>query len=83
MLAPLWDGALFDAGRALFSTTLTTRRCSPPVDVRRMAMTYSDTQLFIDGGWTPAADGATIDVVNPASGSAVSPRRASSISIVR
>jgi succinate-semialdehyde dehydrogenase / glutarate-semialdehyde dehydrogenase len=31
-------------------------------------MTYSDTQLFIDGAWSPAADGATIDVVNPASG---------------
>ena len=31
-------------------------------------MTYSDTQLFIDGAWGPAADGATIDVVNPATG---------------
>jgi len=33
-----------------------------------MAMTYTDTQLFIDGVWGPAADGATIDVVNPATG---------------
>jgi succinate-semialdehyde dehydrogenase/glutarate-semialdehyde dehydrogenase len=33
-----------------------------------MAMTYSDTQLFIDGAWTPAVDGVTIDVFNPASG---------------
>jgi succinate-semialdehyde dehydrogenase/glutarate-semialdehyde dehydrogenase len=33
-----------------------------------MVMTYSDTQLFIDGAWSPAADGATIDVVNPATG---------------
>jgi len=33
-----------------------------------MAMTYTDTQLFIDGAWAPAADGATIDVVNPATG---------------
>jgi succinate-semialdehyde dehydrogenase/glutarate-semialdehyde dehydrogenase len=33
-----------------------------------MAMTYSDTQLFIDGAWASAADGATIDVVNPATG---------------
>jgi len=31
-------------------------------------MTYTDTQLFIDGAWGPAADGATIDVVNPATG---------------
>jgi len=31
-------------------------------------MTYTDTQLFIDGAWAPAADGATIDVVNPATG---------------
>jgi len=31
-------------------------------------MTYTDTQLFIDGVWGPAADGATIDVVNPATG---------------
>ena len=31
-------------------------------------MTYSDTQLFIDGAWASAADGATIDVVNPATG---------------
>ena len=31
-------------------------------------MTYSDTQLFIDGAWAPAVDGATIDVVNPATG---------------
>jgi succinate-semialdehyde dehydrogenase/glutarate-semialdehyde dehydrogenase len=33
-----------------------------------MAMTYTDTQLFIDGAWAPAADGATIDVINPATG---------------
>lgn len=31
-------------------------------------MTTTDTQLFIDGAWSPAADGATIDVVNPATG---------------
>jgi succinate-semialdehyde dehydrogenase / glutarate-semialdehyde dehydrogenase len=31
-------------------------------------MTYTDTQLFINGAWSPAADGATIDVVNPATG---------------
>jgi succinate-semialdehyde dehydrogenase/glutarate-semialdehyde dehydrogenase len=31
-------------------------------------MTYTDTQLFIDGAWAPAADGATIDVINPATG---------------
>jgi succinate-semialdehyde dehydrogenase / glutarate-semialdehyde dehydrogenase len=29
---------------------------------------YSDVQLFINGSWTPAAGGRTIDVVNPASG---------------
>ncbi|HEY0315574.1 MAG TPA: NAD-dependent succinate-semialdehyde dehydrogenase [Sphingomonas sp.] len=28
----------------------------------------TDTQLFIDGAWSAAADGATIDVVNPATG---------------
>jgi succinate-semialdehyde dehydrogenase/glutarate-semialdehyde dehydrogenase len=31
-------------------------------------MTTTDTQLFIDGAWGPAADGATIDVINPATG---------------
>ncbi len=31
-------------------------------------MTYHDTSLFIDGAWAPAADGATIDVVSPATG---------------
>ena len=29
---------------------------------------YSDVSLFIDGAWTPAAAGRTIDVVNPATG---------------
>jgi succinate-semialdehyde dehydrogenase/glutarate-semialdehyde dehydrogenase len=29
---------------------------------------YSDISLFIDGSWTPAAGGRTIDVVNPATG---------------
>src|ERR1700761_8985363 len=29
---------------------------------------YSDVQLFINGSWTPAAGGRTIDVVNPATG---------------
>ncbi|HVY14495.1 MAG TPA: NAD-dependent succinate-semialdehyde dehydrogenase [Rhodopila sp.] len=29
---------------------------------------YSDVTLFIDGAWTKAAGGRTIDVVNPASG---------------
>ncbi|WP_220129647.1 NAD-dependent succinate-semialdehyde dehydrogenase [Sphingomonas chungangi] len=31
-------------------------------------MSYSDTQLFIDGAWAAAAAGATIAVVNPATG---------------
>ena len=29
---------------------------------------YSDVSLFIDGGWTKAAGGRTIPVVNPATG---------------
>jgi succinate-semialdehyde dehydrogenase / glutarate-semialdehyde dehydrogenase len=29
---------------------------------------YSDVQLFINGSWTPASGGRTIDVVNPATG---------------
>jgi succinate-semialdehyde dehydrogenase/glutarate-semialdehyde dehydrogenase len=34
-------------------------------------MTYSETQLFIDGAWSHAAGGATIDVVNPATGARI------------
>ncbi len=29
---------------------------------------YPDVQLFIDGAWTPAAGGRTLDVLNPATG---------------
>ncbi len=29
---------------------------------------YSDVSLFIDGGWTKAAAGRTLPVVNPATG---------------
>jgi len=31
-------------------------------------MTYSDTQLFINGTWQEAADGRTLPVLNPATG---------------
>ncbi|MDF3085603.1 aldehyde dehydrogenase family protein, partial [Burkholderia sola] len=31
-------------------------------------VTYTDTQLLIDGEWVDAASGKTIDVVNPATG---------------
>jgi succinate-semialdehyde dehydrogenase/glutarate-semialdehyde dehydrogenase len=34
-------------------------------------MTYSDTQLFINGTWQDAADGRTLDVVNPATGQTI------------
>ena len=34
-------------------------------------MTYPDTQLFIDDQWTDAADGRTIDVLNPADGQVI------------
>ena len=33
-----------------------------------LATTYTDTQLFIDGEWTDAADGKTLAVANPATG---------------
>ena len=31
-----------------------------------MTTEYPNTDLFIDGRWTPAAAGETIDVINPA-----------------
>ena len=34
-------------------------------------VTYTDTQLLIDGEWVDAASGKTIDVVNPATGKAI------------
>lgn len=34
-------------------------------------MTYPDTQLFIDDQWTDAADGRTIEVLNPADGQVI------------
>lgn len=34
-------------------------------------MTYPDTQLFIDGMWRAASNGATLPVVNPATGSEI------------
>lgn len=34
-------------------------------------MTYTDTQLFIDGLWTPAASGRWIPVENPATGAGI------------
>ena len=35
------------------------------------AATYTDTRLFIDGQWSDAADGRTLDVLNPASGAVI------------
>lgn len=34
-------------------------------------MTYPDSQLFINGVWREAADGRTLDVVNPSTGQAI------------
>ncbi|WP_370679443.1 NAD-dependent succinate-semialdehyde dehydrogenase [Comamonas sp. GB3 AK4-5] len=34
-------------------------------------MTYPDTQLFIDGRWRPASGGATLPVLNPATGAEI------------
>jgi succinate-semialdehyde dehydrogenase/glutarate-semialdehyde dehydrogenase len=34
-------------------------------------MTYPDTQLFIDGLWRPASGGATLPVLNPATGAEI------------
>lgn len=34
-------------------------------------ISYPDTQLFIDGEWTDAADGRTIDVLNPSDGKVI------------
>lgn len=36
-----------------------------------MTKNYPDTQLFIDGSWRDAADGRTIDVVDPATGDVI------------
>jgi len=42
----------------------------PLFSLESLAMTasYTDTRLLIDGQWTDAADGKTIDVLNPATG---------------
>ena len=36
-----------------------------------MTATYTDTRLLIDGQWVDAADGKTLDVLNPATGKAI------------
>jgi succinate-semialdehyde dehydrogenase/glutarate-semialdehyde dehydrogenase len=39
---------------------------SGPVDEAAIAAAYRDIGLFIDGAWSPAADGQTYETVNPA-----------------
>ena len=36
--------------------------------VTARALAIAPTELFVDGAWRPAADGATLDVANPATG---------------
>ena len=37
-------------------------------EVTARALAIAPTELFVDGAWRPAADGATLDVANPATG---------------